>query len=132
MGFSAAINVAEAGKKWPLAVHLLAEDSPGGWYERVERYERLSKNVANVASLVEPLRFRTPTVWILRVLQNEMMDFLSSKCVFMMDVCRVLRVDAALNLGRCPMSLETRTGTLKMKKVYDEFLLRLLFVFTAP
>ena len=30
MGFSAAINVAEAGKKWPLALHLLAEDS-GGW-----------------------------------------------------------------------------------------------------
>eukprot|EP00434_Breviolum_minutum_P038880 symbB.v1.2.034498.t1/scaffold4465.1/size39371/1 len=28
MGFSAAINVAEAGKKWPLAVHLLAEEMP--------------------------------------------------------------------------------------------------------
>ena len=31
MGFSAAINVAEAGKKWPLAVHLLAEDLRGFW-----------------------------------------------------------------------------------------------------
>ena len=50
----------------------------------------------------------------------------------MMDVCRVLRVDADLNVRICPLSLETRTGTLNMKKVYDEFLLRLVFVSTTP